>query len=321
MPIIKESGYSKRPSLYFNAWMETLVPYFTRKKNQVSYERERLELKDGDFLDLDWVKNGSNCLFVISHGFEGDSKDHFIEELAVHYKEADLLVWHYRSCSGELNRLPRFYDQGDIQDVDAVINHGRKLGNYEQIFLVGFSMGGNLVINYLGSDIEHGVKGGVVFSAPMDLAAASQKLQQGANRWIEKSFVRKFKKKIERKAEVFPTLFDLEKLENVNSLEELLAGFVLPHSGYPSTPEFYKKWSSRQFIPKIDTPLLIVNAKNDPLLTKHCYPVDLCEKSETVFLEVPRYGGHMGFSSPKEGKPWFVHRIVSFFNEESNMSF
>ncbi|MEP4497912.1 MAG: alpha/beta fold hydrolase [Ekhidna sp.] len=241
MPIIKESSYSKRPSLYFNAWMETLVPYFTAKSHKVVYERERLELHDGDFVDLDWVRKDSETLIIISHGFEGNSQDHFIEESASHFgkKGVDVLVWHYRSCSKDLNRLPRFYDHGDIRDLHEVITHAAQEGNYSQVILLGFSMGGNFVVNYLGSEIQSDiVKCGIVFSTPMDLSAASKKLKKGLNHLVEKSFIKKLKRKIERKAVVFPELFDLEKLKTMDSLEKLYKEYVLLHHDFSDLDQY-----------------------------------------------------------------------------------
>ena len=317
MPIIKESSYKKRPRFYFHAWMETLIPYYRNGKISPPYLRERLELADGDFLDLDWMDHSSRNLMIVSHGFEGNSRDHFIAELANQHLSADLLVWHYRSCSGELNRLPRFYHHGDIEDLHAVVKHAKER-DYDNVFLIGFSMGGNLVINYLGDKRSSGmVSGGVVFSTPMDLKAASIKMRTGLNRWIEKSFVKKWKRKIERKAAMFPQQFDTAGLSEISTLEQLMERYVLPQTVFSDIASFYQKWSSGQYIASVNVPLLIVNAKNDPLLSENCYPCKQCEDHPMVFLEIPRYGGHTGFSRKVKEESWFVWRIKSFIAEHS----
>ncbi|MEO9482992.1 MAG: alpha/beta fold hydrolase [Ekhidna sp.] len=320
MPIIKESSYLKRPAYYFNAWQETLAPYFLSKNNKVSYERERFELKDGDFIDLDWIRNDANALIIVSHGFEGNSQDHFIQESATYFasNSFDVLVWHYRSCSKDLNSKSRFYDYGDIHDLHEVITHAMAKGSYDQVVLLGFSMGGNFVLNYLGSEIcGDSIKCGIVFSTPMDLSEASRKLSKGMNRWVERSFIKKFKRKIERKASVFPERFDLDKLKTINSLEELISTYVLSQNqGFSDISEYYSRWSSKQFLSCIKVPVLIVNAKNDPLLSKNCFPYDACEQHEFVYLETPKYGGHMGFSKKKDGKRWYVRRIEEFLIRE-----
>ncbi len=319
MPIIQESSYLKRPRLYFNAWLETLIPYLTSGKNLVNYERERLELKDGDFIDLDWSKNGSKKLIVISHGFEGNSKDHFIQQSAEYFKEKsiDVLVWDYRSCSSDLNRLPRFYDHGDIDDLHEVITHATRFGSYNHVILLGFSMGGNFVINYLGSGRQStAVKCGIVFSTPMDLLAASRRLKHRLNKWVERSLIKKMKNKVIRKAEIFPESFDLRKISNIDSLEQLYEECLLPLHGISSMNEYFTKWSSSRFLSKIEIPLLIVNAQNDPLLSRNCYPYKTSANSENVFLETPRYGGHTGFSGKTNGKRWYLQRIDEFLSEK-----
>lgn len=317
MPIIRESSYTRRPLLYFNSYLETLIPYFFTKVGLVPYQRERMELPDGDFLDLDWLKGGNRTLILVSHGFEGNAKDHFIENSAkfFHPKGYDILVWHYRSCSQEINRLPRFYDHGDIEDLQKVIETNSQ--DYDQVVLIGFSMGGTMVVNYLGSENVHEkIKGGLVFSAPFDLKASAENLERGFNRNLERSFLKKWKRKIQLKAEVFPDRFNLEGLEKVSGLGELYSRFLLQVHGYDDMEQYYQRWSSHQYIPKVNVPLLIVNALNDPLLSKNCYPVELCLESESVYLETPRFGGHNGFTRKHDGVYWYLTRIEEFLNDK-----
>lgn len=317
MPIIRESSYTRRPLLYFNSYLETLVPYFFSKVGLVPYQRERMELPDGDFLDLDWVRGGNKSLIIVSHGFEGNAKDHFIEKSAefLHPKGYDILVWHYRSCSHEINRLPRFYDHGDIEDLQKVIEANCQ--DYDQVILLGFSMGGTMVINYLGSKTVHQkVKGGITFSVPFDLKASAEKLEKGFNKNLERSFLKKWKRKIQLKAEVFPEHFNLDGLEKVSSLGELYTQFLLDVHGYENMEQYYQRWSSHQYTPKVSVPLLIVNALNDPMLSKNCYPVDLCAQSDYVYLETPRFGGHTGFTKKHNGVDWYLTRIEEFLCEK-----
>lgn len=317
MPLIYESSYTKRPFLLFNSYLETLYPFLTTKVHQIPYDREKLELEDGDFLDLDWVTNSSDTLVIFSHAFEGNSKDHFIEK-SVSYltkKGYDSLVWHYRSCGGELNRLPRLYSQGDIQDLNAVVNYAIEKKSYKQIILVGFSMGGSIVINYLGSDLVHpNIKGSIVFSTPLDLKSASQKLTKGLNWFIHQNFLAKMKKKLKRKAAQFPDHYQLDRLKTIKNLSALSEQFILPLLGFPTMDDYAEKWSSHQFLPKIKVPLLIVNAKNDPILSENCFPYEACEKSEFVHLETPKFGGHTGFSKKVNGELWYVKRVWEFID-------
>ena len=320
MPLIYESSYSKRPFPLYNSYLETLIPYFTTKVCQVAYTRERLELQDGDFLDLDWVYNRGEKLVILSHGFEGNSKDHFIEKTCAYLtgKGYDVLIWHYRSCGGELNRLPRLYHHGDIEDLGEVIAHAKGRQEYKTISLIGFSMGGNLVINYLGSlQSKAEIDKAIVFSTPLNLKKSNEELQKGFNKIIQRNFFAKFRKKVEKKQTQFPNLISWKLLDQCKSLSDLLERIVLPLSGFHSLADYYDRWSSLQFLPNIKVPLLIVNAQNDPLLSPGCYPKELAEKSKNIYLEAPKYGGHMGFTKRANGELWYVWRIAAFLKESN----
>ena len=179
-------------------------------------------------------------------------------------------------------------------------------------------MGGNLVINYLGSlrsALE--IDKAIVFSTPLNLQKSNEKLQIGFNKIMQRNFFEKFKKKVEKKRTQFPNLMDQELLDQCKDLSDLLEKIVLPLSGFNSLADYYDRWSSLQFLPNIKAPLLIVNAQNDPLLSPGCFPKELAEKSKVIYLEAPKYGGHMGFTKLMNGELWYVWRIAAFL-EESN---
>ena len=131
------------------------------------YERERLELKDGDFVDLDWFRNNTDKLIILTHGLEGSSERHYVKETAKLFYENgwEALAWNCRSCSGEMNRKLRMYNHGDIEDISEVISYANAKKNYKSIVLAGYSMGGNISMKYLG------VKAG---NAPKNIKASTQ---------------------------------------------------------------------------------------------------------------------------------------------------
>ena len=321
MPLIYQSSYTKRPPLFFNSYLETLIPYFTTPRSHVTYERERLELRDGDFLDLDWVKGENNKLMVVTHGFEGNTRDAFMEQSAAHFSEQgyDVLLWNLRSCSAELNRLPRFYHHGDIEDLDAVISHGRRSKQYREITLVGFSLGGAILVNYLGSPIpKEKVTCAVAVSVPLDIAKTSHTIGSGWNKFIlEKNFLNKIKRKVLKKAVQFPELIDAKNVRKISSLKEMHEEVVLQLNGFSSNEQYQAQWSCLKSLYRIDLPLLIINAKNDPLLSSGDFPYAFCENSPNVHLETPKYGGHVGFYDKRSGQPWFLERIQSFINQSA----
>jgi len=274
-------------------------------------------LADGDFLDLDWLNSASDNLVIISHGFEGNSKDHYVEKSASYLADHgyDVLVWHFRSCGGEINRLPRLYHHGDIQDLADVVDYAVHKNEYQSVFLLGFSMGGNVVVNYLGSNhVSSRVKGGIVFSVPLDLEATTQIFSKGLNRLLERNFFKKLKRKVAKKADQFPDLVDSELVDKTKNLTELFEKVVLPLNGFSSLKSYNDQWSSLQFLPRIDSPLLIVNAKNDPLLSESCYPKGFSKSSDSVYLEMPKYGGHTGFTKKVNGELWYLRRINTFLS-------
>ena len=151
MPVSENSTY-RRSSLLFNGHLESIFPALFRKVNNVKFERERLTLFDGDFVDLDWLNSNSRQLVILTHGLEGDSSCQYILGMARMFSDHhwDVLAWMCRSCSGEMNRAFRMYHHGEISDIGEVIQHALKTKNYEKIILIGFSMGGNISMKIFG---------------------------------------------------------------------------------------------------------------------------------------------------------------------------
>ncbi|MEM8895586.1 MAG: alpha/beta fold hydrolase, partial [Bacteroidota bacterium] len=224
MPVISKSSYRKRPFYLINGHMETVVPSLFRKVKGVEYERERLELEDGDFLDLDWLKGGNERLLIVSHGLEGNSDRHYVKGTAKYFHERgwDVLAWNYRSCSGEMNRLPRMYHHGVTDDLEAVINHGLSQG-YKEANLVGFSMGGSTTLKFLGeqgSQVDARITGAAVFSVPCNLWDSAVQLTKKSNNFYKNRFLNKLKKKVAQKAEMYPDIINTEGLDKMTSFSE-----------------------------------------------------------------------------------------------------
>lgn len=153
MPIINQSTYPGPPRYLFNGHLQTIVPSVFRKVEGVVYERERFFLSDGDFVDIDWLDTRSKKLVVLTHGLEGDSGRHYIKGTAKLFSQNgwDVLAWNCRSCSGEMNKAFRLYNHGEIGDISELINHALRTKHYEKIVLVGYSMGGNISLKYVGA--------------------------------------------------------------------------------------------------------------------------------------------------------------------------
>lgn len=315
MPLLPTPNYG-RPFYLPNAHLETIVPSVFRKIEDIQYRRERLELSDGDFLDLDWLTGNHKKLVIISHGLEGSSERHYSKGMARYFfhRGWDALAWNCRSCSGEMNRLPRFYHHGATEDLAAVIDHALNK-KYETIVLVGFSMGGSLSLKYVGersTATPAAVKAAAVFSVPCDLGSSARELDKSSRSFYRNRFLRKLEKKIRAKEQLFPDLISAQGFENIQTFEAFDNRYTAPLHGFKNAADFYQQASSGNYLSEIKRPVLIANADNDPFLPSPCYPVDLASTHPFVHLEIPRQGGHVGFSLPGVIENWMEVRAYEF---------
>ena len=316
MPLVA-SQYLKRPWYLPHAHLETIVPSLLYKVESVNYERERLELPDGDFLDLDWLKGKNKRLMIISHGLEGNSQRHYVMRPAKYFfrKGWDILAWNNRSCSGEMNRLPQFYHHGATEDLAAVIDH--TLPNYDQIVMLGSSMGGGMQQKYLGErTIDSKIIGAVSFSVPCNVKDSGDTLRGRGNSFYERRFIGKLKNKILQKMERMELPMTMEEVKNIKTFRDLDTVFTLRvYTEYSSVDDFYQKITSDQYLSNITIPLLIVSAKNDPMLGEKCYPYQIAKESSNIHFETPEYGGHVGFTMPKDKLTYMEYATDRFISE------
>ena len=317
MPLINSSNY-KAPFYLFNRHLETIVPSTLRKVELPPYQRERLLTPDADFLDLDWLKEGREDLVIISHGLEGSSDRPYVKGMAKVFLEQgwDVLAWNCRSCSGEMNKARRMYHHGATDDLEAVINHVLATNSYKRIALTGFSMGGSLTLKYLGEQGERVPKEiyrAAVFSVPCDLGSSSRALSSWDNTIYRKRFMNKLYRKLQAKLAQQPDLpIDLSRFDSIKGFPEFDTCYTAPLHGFRDSDDFYSQASAAQYIPGIKVPTLLVNAINDPMLPPACFPVEVVRKHPHVYLEMPKRGGHVGFSQGK-GKPtWAEERALEW---------
>ncbi|MCC5931199.1 MAG: alpha/beta fold hydrolase [Cyclobacteriaceae bacterium] len=317
MPLIEKSSYRYK-GLLFNEHLETIVPALIRKVNYPGAKRSRMRIMDGDFLDIDFYEADNDRAVIISHGLEGSSQRSYVLAMArVFYRHGwDVAAWNFRGCSEEMNRKPWFYHSGATNDLHQVISIARKRNAYRQILLVGFSLGGNLTLKYLGENIykvPDEIIGAVTFSVPLDLAGSSMKISQAANRLYSNRFLRMLKKKTLQKNGKEIDKYLEDQLRAIKTLREFDEHFTAPLHGFKNAAHYYYVCSSLRYLSEIKLPVLIVNAHNDPFLSQECLPFELCRSLENVYLEVPERGGHMGFAGQKKnGYGWMEQRALTF---------
>ncbi|MGQ9806883.1 MAG: YheT family hydrolase [Chlorobiales bacterium] len=328
MPILERSTYQPPSWWVSGGHLQTIIPALFRKVVSSPYVRKRIETPDGDFLDCDWLYAAttvpSRKLVIISHGLESNSHRPNVAGMAraVSLCGYDALAWNFRGCSGEPNRLPRAYHSGATEDLHTVLEHVAP--KYDEIYLVGFSLGANLTLKYLGEQpevISPKVKKAVVFSVPCDLAASSTQLSRLSNRIYERRFLKSLKRKIEQKATLFPNEISLAPYlkKQIKTLRDFDDHYTAPLHRFQSADDYYAKCSAKPLIPKIAIPTLIVNAKNDVFLAPSCYPFDEVKSSDVVFLETPKSGGHLGFitETQSHGLYWSEMRALGFIESRT----
>ncbi|MBP6828605.1 MAG: alpha/beta fold hydrolase [Saprospiraceae bacterium] len=318
MPLLESSSFPGPPRWQYNGHLQTLYPGVFRRVHGVDYQRERINTPDRDFLDLDWIRQGSKRLLLLTHGLEGNSGRQYIRGAAKLFSRHhwDVLAWNCRSCSGEMNRAFRMYHHGDIDDIGTVVQHALRTGGYTDVALVGFSMGANISMKYLGVTGENApapIRAAVVFSAPCDLQSGSEVLDRWENAFYRKRFMRALIKKIRVKNAQFPGRLDLAKISEIRCWRDFDEYFSAPISGYRDAADFYRNASAKNFIPGIRVPTLLVNALNDPILTPACMPVDLARQNDAFYLEMTEAGGHCGFQDRLNGEFfWSERRALEF---------
>lgn len=319
MPVVRQSTYPGPPRYLFNGHLQTIVPSVFRKIEGVAYERERFMLSDDDFVDIDWLDTRSKKLVVLTHGLEGDSGRHYIKGTAKLFAQYgwDVLAWNCRSCSGEMNKAFRLYNHGEIGDISELIDHALRTKHYEKIALVGYSMGGNISLKYVGvtgKDLPDVVQGVAAFSAPTNLKTSAELLDLPKNRLYRERFMQKLAKKITAKSELYPGKLDMERLKNVKVWKDFDDFFSAPVNGYRDADDFYEQASAVNFIKEVHIPVLICNAQNDPILNDDCAPKALAEKHPYLFVETPKTGGHVGFMVKNDEFTWSERRALDFLS-------
>lgn len=318
MPLIENSSY--HPPFYFrNGHISTIYSGRVKLTKSPNYKRETLELTDGDFLVLDGIENSnSKKALILCHGLEGDSRRSYNNTAANYFfqKGFSVFAWNNRSCGGGMNRLPRFYHHATVEDLDFVAQTVLEKG-FDEVYLMGFSLGAAQILNYFGrTEIDKKIKAGVAVSAPVQLKSCSEKLKTGFNRVYLNVFTKKLKKKFQEKAQVFPDQIDTSKINSIRTFDEVDEYFTAPLHGFENKDDYYEKASPGYSIEKIKTPVLIINALDDPFLGEDCYPFEFTKENEFVFLETPKFGGHCAFPLPGSRFSWTDFRAYEFFNSE-----
>ncbi|WP_372792916.1 YheT family hydrolase [Lutibacter sp.] len=314
MSLIK-STY-KPPILFKNAHFNTIYKTLFYKNN-ISYQRKRISTPDADFLDLDFSTVGSNTIVICLHGLEGSSQSKYLVSAITYLnsKKIDCVAPNFRGCSGEDNNHLYSYNSGKTDDLEITINYILENFSYKNILLLGYSMGGNITLKYLGetNSIASEIKGAIAISVPCDLKGSSHALATWQNSIYMNRFLKTLKEKTVLKMKKFPkNNINIESVLTAKSFEDFDNAVTAPLFGYDNAEDYWEKCSSKQFISTITTPTLLINALDDSFLSESCFPIKETENHSYINLEIPKYGGHVGFNTSIFGKDlfWSEKRIL-----------
>lgn len=316
-----------KPAWWLNhAHLQTLYPSLFRKISSPYFYRERLILPDSDFVDLDYCGKGNQPLIILLHGLTGSSQSGYIKGLqhALLKQNMRSVALNFRGCSGEYNLSSRCYHSGETGDLDFVYKTLRQREPDTKLAAIGFSLGGNVLLKWLG---EHSSRidlfAAVAVSVPLVLSECATKLDGGFSKIYRTNLLHELKHYIHHKTQHLETLgnrVEAEKLKqlgdlsNIRSFWEYDERVVAKLYGFKNAHDYYQRSSSRQFLTSIIVPTLIIQALDDPFMTFDVLPTSN-ELSSHVHLELTKSGGHVGFvmgKNPLKPVYWLEKRIPEF---------
>jgi len=286
----------------------------------VRYRRERWDTPDGDFILTDWVDGPAEApLVALFHGLEGSSASHYARALM---SEVQARGWrgvvpHFRGCGGEPNNRPRAYHSGDSREMDWMLRRLRPLAGAAPLFAVGVSLGGNVLLKWLGEEEEAAreiLRAAAAVSAPVDLTAAGDALGRGFNLLYAWHFLNSLKQKTAAKLARFPGCVDGPAAARARTLREFDDAVTAPLHGFRDASDYWLRSSAKPLMKRIRLPTLVINARDDPFLPGEHLPAP-GDVSADIVLDFPATGGHVGFvTGPFPGRiGWLPERVLGFF--------
>lgn len=296
---------------------QTLWASIVRRRPRPRLRRERVELPDGDFLDLDWAVGGRGPVVLLLHGLEGSAESNYAAGLlqVLQRRGCTAVVMHFRGCSGEPNRLTRGYHSGETGDLAYIVALLRERYRERSIGVVGYSLGGNVLLKWLGeTDSPPPVSAAVAVSVPFLLERVADRLEVGFSRLYQWVLLRRMRINLRRKLRrVALPVGDLD-IASLTSFRRFDNAVTAPLHGFDGAEDYYRRCSSRPFLARITTPTLILHAADDPFMTRDVVPLP-DELGPGVTLELSNEGGHVGFVDglwPWCARYWLEARIPDY---------
>ncbi len=322
MPVLKPS-YHRKPWLFRWGLVNTVVPNVLRNPPQLALTPKLHQTPDKDIFRTFEKLRGNRRIAIIIHGLEGHGKSSYVLGMmgTLHAEKWDVISLEMRSCGGLMNQLYNSYHSGFTKDLEQLIYN--LAPNYEEIGVVGFSLGGSVVAKYLSDPAipkPPSVIGGAGVSTPCDLSDAAKELAKWQNRVYMQRFLMKLKGKLQAKVTQFKpagiTLKTLHAIKNFNQFDDI---YTAPAHGFHDRHHYYTSQSSLNYFEALKHPFLLLNAEDDSFLPSSSYPERLADANKYLHLETPPHGGHVGFVDnwSLHGPQWMDRRVANFLSEIS----
>jgi predicted alpha/beta-fold hydrolase len=295
--------------------LQTLFPSLLRRRRLPPLTRERLELPDGDFLDLAWTERTAGSIVLVLHGLEGSLESHYTGGmLGVLAREGyNACLMYLRGCSGEPNRLPYSYHSGKTDDLDFVVRTIQKHLPGRPLDIIGFSLGGNILLKWLGEQGQAAsARTAVAISVPFDLNQAALQLEHGLSRIYQYHLVKKLHGTARRKARRHPLPWPVERISELGTFRRFDNEITAPLNGFRDVDDYYSRSSSKPYLKSIQIPTLLIQACDDPFLPARALPQN-DDLGSSVTLELSARGGHVGFvtgNNPLHPQYWLEQRVI-----------
>ncbi|MEM1057744.1 MAG: alpha/beta fold hydrolase [Verrucomicrobiota bacterium] len=306
-----------------NGHLQTLLQIGRRLRSPLPVEHREVTLPDGDFVDVE-ISRPEHAperrrVAVVTHGLEGSSRAIQSRALAAHLRRHgwEVWSWSFRSCSGRHNRLPVIYHSACTPDLHAVLRAAleEREAATTRAALVGYSLGGNLILRYLGErggEVDPRVRCAATYSVPVDLAAAAAHLDREIPWCIfyREGFLRSLRARVRWRRPFLPPGLPYDRLDDLRTFRAFDDAITAPLHGFGDAVSYYDRASSKAVLRGIRVPTLVLNSADDPLLPPPCYPWSAAEANPDLTLEYSRHGGHCGFFPSWPGQPFWIERRV-----------
>jgi predicted alpha/beta-fold hydrolase len=258
----------------------------------------------------------ARATLVLVHGLGGSADAPYVRGAArlAYETGANVVRLNQRNCGGTEHLTPTLYHSGMSGDLAAVVRELVGRDGLYRILVAGFSMGGNLALKMageMGEEASTALMGVCAVSPALDLSETTRNLELPQNRLYQRSFVRGLRRLVERKKELYPGLYDIQKLDRLRTVRDFDELYTAPHGGFAGAEDYYARASAIRFVPRVRVPTLVIHAQDDPLVPFGPLPRPEVSGNPSVVTAAPPRGGHVAFVSAKKGERfWAEERLA-----------